>query len=432
MPLCFINFLLRNRSDLIERCRVKVTQRHAPKVTKKELEHGIPLFLDQLTGTLQIEQSADPMQSRKVSGPSGGGAHHASEMGEAAGRHGRDLMKEGFTVDQVVHDYGDVCQAITDLAFELKVPIEIDEFRTLNRCLDNGIADAVTEYNYQRDFMVEVTQVNAWNKKLGFFAHELRNELNSATLALHALKSGNVGLAGATGSVLENSLAGMRNLINGSLTEVRIKAGLPSLHQRFSLSEFITEVKHAAVLDANARECYLTVADVDPALVVDADRDLLSSAVANLLQNAFKFTQHRTEVRLNAYAFEDRIRIDVLDHCGGLPAGAQEKMFEAFTQNSDDKSGLGLWPVDRPEQRGGKPGNPERARYPRHRMCVHHRPAAFLKEAGCVGNILATGVVRFPFRTLSRETGKRSRFTEEKLETRAAGKRRWWKRSGGA
>ena len=335
-------FLTTNRLSLIGRCAVKVAQRQAPKATKKELEHGIPLFLDQLIKTLELEQTPNPMQSRKVSGPSGGGGLHTSEMGKAAGQHGRELMKGGFTVDQVVHDYGDLCQAITDLAFELKTPIEIDEFRTLNRCLDNGIADAVTEFNLQRDFRVEGKNVAALNKRLGIFAHELRNHLNCATLALLAVKSGNVGLAGATGAILENSLAGMRNLINSSLTEVRITAGLPSLHQQFSLAGFIDEIKLSAQLEADARECYLTVTDIDPALAVDADRDLLSSAVANLLQNAFKFTKERTEVTLSAYASGDRIRIDVADHCGGLPPGDSEKMFVAFTQKSDDKSGLGL------------------------------------------------------------------------------------------
>ena len=49
----------------------------------------------------------------------------------------------GYTADQVVHDYGDLCQAITDLAFERDAPFAVDEFRTLNRCLDNAIADAV-------------------------------------------------------------------------------------------------------------------------------------------------------------------------------------------------------------------------------------------------------------------------------------------------
>ena len=52
-------------------------------------------------------------------------------------------------MDQVIHDYGDLCQAITELAFEQAAPFETKEFRTLNRCLDNAIADAVTEFTYQ-------------------------------------------------------------------------------------------------------------------------------------------------------------------------------------------------------------------------------------------------------------------------------------------
>src|SRR5688572_1525411 len=138
-------FLTNNRSELIERCRLKVAGRSAPRVTQAELAHGIPLFLDQLIKTLQLEQSSEPMKSRRVSGPAGGASPVSSEMGTAAALHGRELLQQGFTVDQVVHDYGDLCQAITDLAFERKAPIEIDEFRTLNRCLDNGIAEAVTE-----------------------------------------------------------------------------------------------------------------------------------------------------------------------------------------------------------------------------------------------------------------------------------------------
>lgn len=134
----------------------------------------------------------------------------------------------------------------------------------------------------------------------------------------------------------------MRNLINHSLNEVRNTAGSPSLSRRFSLAGFINEIKNSALLEAHARECSLSVADIDPQLALDADRDILSAAVANLLQNAFKFTQPRTEVRLNAYASADRIRIDVEDRCGGLPSGDAKKMFMPFAQNGDDKSGLGL------------------------------------------------------------------------------------------
>ena len=69
-----------------------------------------------------------------------------SDIGTSAARHGRDLHLQGFTVSQVVHDYGDVCQSITDLALELNAPISVEDFRTLNRCLDDAIASAVTEY----------------------------------------------------------------------------------------------------------------------------------------------------------------------------------------------------------------------------------------------------------------------------------------------
>ena len=74
-----------------------------------------------------------------------------SVMGASATAHGKQLLELGYTVDQVVHDYGDICQAITDLAVERDAPFSVNEFRTLNRCLDNAIADAVTEFSARRD-----------------------------------------------------------------------------------------------------------------------------------------------------------------------------------------------------------------------------------------------------------------------------------------
>ena len=334
-------FLTTNKADLVERCRLKVAKRLAPKVAGKALAHGIPRFLDQLIKTLQVEQTSEPMRSRRVSGPSGGGAA-VSEIAATAALHGRELSEQGFTVDQVVHDYGDLCQAITDLAFERGVPIEIDEFRTLNRCLDNGIADAVTEYAFQRNSLVESNSVKALNERLGFLAHELRNLIHTATLAVMAIKAGNVGATGATGALLDRSLIGMRNLVDRSLADVRITAGMPPRARLISLADFIADVKISASLEAHARQCEFTVGAVDAELALDVDREMLFSAVGNLLQNAFKFTQRHTEVSLNAYAAADRIRIDVEDHCGGLPQGAVEDVFLPFKQSGEDRSGLGL------------------------------------------------------------------------------------------
>jgi signal transduction histidine kinase len=333
-------FLTANKAQLIQRCKAKVVARGAPGGTDLELESGIPRFLGQLIRTLEVERTAEPMLSRKISGRSDGGPI-SSEIGATATLHGRGLMKRGFTVEQVVHDYGDLCQAITDLAVENNVPIEVGEFRTLNRCLDNGIADAVMEFGYQQKLALG-DNLQSQNERLGFLVHELRNFLGTAVLSAAAIKSGQVALKGATADILDRSLASMRTLIDRTLAEVKLNAGSPRRNQVFAIATFIAEVKATASLEAAAWQCGFSVAEVDPNLGVEADRGMLLSALGNLLQNAFKFTHRHTTVCLNAYASGDRVLIDVEDHCGGLPPGDPEKLFAPFAQASANRSGVGL------------------------------------------------------------------------------------------
>ena len=335
-------FLTDNESDLIERCRSKADARPLRPETKHALHYGIPIFLRQLIRTLAIEQTAQPMRSREISGPAGGGKLVMSEMGEAATIHGRELLDRGFSIDQVVHAYGDLCQAITDLACERGKPFQVEEFRTLNRCLDNAIADAVTSFSYQRDSLISERQTQEWNERLGFLAHELRNLIQTATLTFAAIKTGSIGLTGATGALMDRTLVGLQRMVDGSISEVRMQAGMAMHTQLFSLADFIVEIKTAASLQAQANGCVCFFTSVDPELAVSADRHLLSAAVGNLLQNAFKFTHSGTEVALSAYAAGERILIDVSDHCGGLPWSDAEKVFLPFAQGGPDKTGLGL------------------------------------------------------------------------------------------
>jgi signal transduction histidine kinase len=333
-------FLGANRERLIERCRAMVAMRTAPRPSSAELEHGVPLFLDQLIETLRVEQALDRFLSRAISGTPGGGK--PSRISVAAALNGRELLRLGFTVDQVVHCYGDLCQAITDLAFSGDAPIEIEEFRTLNRCLDNAIAGAVTAFASERDLIIEERDALALNERLGFFAHELRNLIQTATLALAAVKSGNVGLAGATGAVLDRSLIGLRNLVDRSLADVRSFAGMPPRMQVLSVADFIADTKVAGSLEAQSRQCGFAVAAVDPALTVCADRELLASALGNLLQNAFKYTSLHSDVLLRAHAEGSRVLIEVEDHCGELDPIVLERMQVPFTELGRDRSGVGL------------------------------------------------------------------------------------------
>lgn len=336
------NFLANNRDELIARCKAKVAQRPKRAATEEQLKNGVPLFLEQLRRTLVAEEGGEAAESLKISGGEGGHEQSLSEMGVTAAAHGRQLLELGFSVDQVVHDYGDLCQAITDLAVERDAPFEVDEFRTLNRCLDNAIADAVTEFSLQRDANIARRQSVEENERLGFLVHELRNSMGTATLAVRALELGNLPIAGATGSVLKRSLAALTGLIDRTIDEVRSKSEAATQQQPFSLALFIADAERAAALAAAERGCTLTVPAVDTILGISGNRDRLLAALGNVLQNAFKFTRTSTEVTLAAYAVGERIFIDVKDHCGGLPSGEAEKMFTPFSQRSGDRSGLGL------------------------------------------------------------------------------------------
>lgn len=335
------NFLANNRLELIARCAKKVAKRPQRNASEKQLQTGIPMFIDQLIRTLKAEQEGEANTGLRISGASGGDRPDLSEIGLTASAHGTELLRLGYTVDQVVHDYGDLCQAITDLAVERDAPFTIDEFRTLNRCLDNAIADAVTEFSLLRELAVLAQKTTDLNTRLGILMHELSNLLNTATLAISAMESGRIGLAGATGTMLKRSLQAMSKLVHGSLEQVRSESTASKQHV-FSLAGFIAEARAAAELDAQARGCRLSVTDVDPHLAISGNRDLLLGALANLLNNALKFTHVYTEVRLSAYEKDSRILIDIRDQCGGLPSGDVEHLFAPFTQLGDNRTGLGL------------------------------------------------------------------------------------------
>ena len=335
-------FLSNNRNLLISRCKEKVARRPHRSASEEQLSTGVPLFLDQLIRTLMAEADGGDDIAARLSGPSGGDTLALSEIGAAAAAHGKALLALGFTVEQVVHDYGDLCQAITELAHEKDAAIEVEEFRTLNRCLDNAIADAVSEFSAQRDATNSERLASEANERLGFLVHEVRNTLQIANLSVRALELGGLTMAGATGLVLKRSLASLRKLVDSSLAEVRAGSNAPIPRTIFSLAAFIQDACTTAQLEADVRGCELLVTVVDPVLRIEANRDLLLGSLGNLLSNAFKFTHRHTAVRLVAYEDDTRLLIDVEDRCGGLSAGAEGAMFAPFVQLGMDRTGLGL------------------------------------------------------------------------------------------
>ena len=320
-------FIALHRDEIIGRCRTKVGARSIPAPSEAEINHGVPLFLDQLVDSLR-------------SGDTGN-----RQIDTSAGHHGHDLLRRGFTISQVVHDYGDVCQTITELAGETNAPISTDDFRRLNRCLDEAIAAAVTTFERESQRSVSIQQsheTTRGNERVGFLVHELRNLLNTAIVAFEVLKTGNVGVSGSTGAVLNRSLVGLRDLVAHSLDEVRMTTGAAINTKRIAVSEFIEEIAAAARLAASARGVTLIVPPVQGGLAVEADHQVLAAVVANLLQNAFKFTRPNGTVTLRIGASTDRLLIETEDECGGLLDGDPNATFLSSERRGGDRTGLGI------------------------------------------------------------------------------------------
>ena len=334
-------FLANYRDALIDRCLIKVARRSGGHTEHTLSTAEVPLFLDQVIQTLKLEQSSTPQAGSLVSGPAGGPSKN-SGLGKLATKHGRELSDKGFTIEQVVHDYGDLCQAIMDLALELEVSIEVEEFRTLNRCLDNAIADAVTEFSDQRRLINNDREQQALNHRIGMLADELRAHINAAVYSYAAIKSGQAGIAGTTSRVLDRSLKGMRVLVDQTFVEARNTAVLPANHEVMLIDGLLGEINNAMAFGADAKKCKFEIYIVGVGLAVKADRELIGSAITNLLHNAFKFTRPGSEVTLTAYAEADNLLIDIQDHCGGLGAINREEMFLPFKQLNSGKSATGL------------------------------------------------------------------------------------------
>ena len=332
------DFLISNRSELIDRCRAKVLKRRAPRATPAELEHGVPLFLDQLS---QMLPGGSDHPGRGVIAPKGVLSPAEAQINASATLHGSELLRHDFTIEQVVHDYGDLCQSITELADEESAPITVHEFGILNIRLDNAIAGAVTEYARQHKSRRSDISL-ATNERLGTLGYEMRNLLNTAILAISAIKRGSVGFGGATAGALDKSLIGMRALIDRTLAEVRLEEGSTSFNETIEIGPFILDVQVAASLEAAHKSCEMSVGIIQPGIFVEGDRHILAAAVANLLQNAFKFARGDCHVVLRAYAEGGRVLIEVEDDGVGLPAEILAQLDRPSERHNSSQHGLGL------------------------------------------------------------------------------------------
>ncbi|MHC5755599.1 MAG: sensor histidine kinase [Nostoc sp.] len=324
-------FLLAERDEILALCSKKIVGLADSMSSSDEMERGLPVFYDELIEVLRADADID--ESGKANNNSIESLHRA-----AAERRGKESLKLGYSISQVVHGYGAICQAITEYIQENSSETASPrEFNRLNFCLDIAIAEAVTEFNRGQRENADRDEV----LRLGFLAHELRNALTSASLASQLIITGKVGANGSTSRILENAHKRMRDIIDRSLVEVRLRNESTGQYQRCRVIHLVSEVEATAWFEASAKSIEVCV-EVAPELEVLIDRHLIISALSNLVQNAIKFTKKGGIVWIRGKAVGGRVLLEIEDQCGGLPPGEVEELFKPFSQMGTDKSGVGI------------------------------------------------------------------------------------------
>jgi signal transduction histidine kinase len=314
-------FLEDYRDEILQTVETKTVQLAGPRLSSEELRKGIPVFFEHLVSFLKIPRDGSP----------------SKELTSDAAVHGKELLRLQYTLSHVVHAYGAMCQAVTELAQVRGFVISTQDFNHLNLCLDVAIASAVSEFQFQS---IEATSAREV-QHLGLLVHELRNSLSSATIAHEMIQQGLVGVGGNTSRVLGQSLISMRHLIDRSLSDIRLRAD-PKLHlESFSLNLLVDQILLTAQNEANGKKQKLKNETAE-AIEMNSDRQLLLSTIANLVQNALKYSKYGGLIVVSAKATGDDIVINVLDECGGIADDQLKTMFRPFVSSGFDQSGMGL------------------------------------------------------------------------------------------
>ena len=187
------------------------------------------------------------------------------------------------------------------------------------------------------------------NEFLSILAHELRNPLAPIRNGLQVLKlaKGNAEAAEQSRVMMERQLAQMVRLIDDLMDVSRISRGKVELRkERVELAKIVQQAVETSRPLIEAKEHNLTVAVPPRPIIVDADVTRLTQVLANLLNNAAKYSEPCGHITLTAERQGSDAVVSVKDTGVGIPADMLPKVFDLFTQvdQSLEKSqgGLGI------------------------------------------------------------------------------------------
>lgn len=226
------------------------------------------------------------------------------------------------------------------------------EFRRLLDACANQLALAL-----ERDQLA----IEAANARIQAEAEQVRSSLLSSVS--HDLKTPLAAIAGASSSLLEatsldeetrrqlletvaDEAARLNRLLENILQMSKLDAGAATpLCQWHVLEELVGSALHRTRRELAQHEVAVQLSSELPLLYVDGL--LMEQVFVNLFENAARYTPEGTKVTIRAALDGEHMRIAISDLGPGLPAGAEERIFDKFyraspTADGGRGSGLGL------------------------------------------------------------------------------------------
>ncbi|MEH0550840.1 sensor histidine kinase [Streptomyces sp. B21-101] len=197
---------------------------------------------------------------------------------------------------------------------------------------------------YQADQAKELAEGNRIRTALlAAVSHDLRTPLAGIKAAVSSLRSDDVAWSEEDQAELlagiEEGADRLDHLVNNLLDMSRIQTGtLTPLIRETDLDE-VVPMALGGIPDPE-ESVELDIPETLP--MVAADPGLLERSVANVVENAVKYSPDGKPVLVSASAIADRVEVRVVDRGPGVPDEAKDRIFAPFQRYGDAPRGAGV------------------------------------------------------------------------------------------